>query len=171
MSLFDRGGLQAETWLRAEPTTSAGASHLLVPLDALPAALAQRAPGQKIGIEIANTIRPKDIAAQLPQLALIAIAFPLHSDGRGFSLARALRRQGFKGTLRAVGRLIPDQFAYALACGFDEIELADINATRQPVSQWQKAATRITGVYQRGYAGPANILDQRRAAREGQKHG
>ena len=38
-------------------------------------------------------------------LDLVAIAFPKFSDGRGFSIGRALRGQGYKGTLRASGAL------------------------------------------------------------------
>ena len=65
------------------------------------------------------------------------------SDGRGFSIGRALRDQGYKGTLRASGALIPDQFAFALDCGFDEVEIGDAQAARQPEAQWLQALTTI----------------------------
>ncbi len=65
--------------------------------------------------------------------------FPSFSDGRGLSLAKRLRRAGFKGTLRASGPLIADQFREALDCGFDEIELPDAMAARQPWSSgWRR---------------------------------
>lgn len=80
--------------------------------------------------------------------APIAIAFPAFSDGRGFSLARALREAGYGGRLRASGELIPDQFAFALDCGFDEVEISDERLARQPVEQWLAARDAITVSYQ-----------------------
>ena len=67
----------------------------------------------------------------------IRIAFPSSADGRGFSLARILRLKGFTGTLRAEGHVLADQYAMARRCGFDEVEISDELAARQPVEQWQ----------------------------------
>lgn len=94
----------------------------------------------------------------------IAIAFPAFTDGRGFSLARALRQAGYRGRLRAVGELIPDQFAFALDCGFDEIEISAERLARQPVEQWLAALGAITVAYQPN-ARVTDIFAQRRAAR------
>jgi uncharacterized protein (DUF934 family) len=165
MPLIDRTGQITDGWVR---TDSAGADHRIVTLDALPAALAERRNDQRIGVSLANTASPTDVADVLGRLDLIAIAFPAYNDGRGFSLAKRLRRAGFTGKLRAVGPLIADQFAYALACGFDEIELPEPLAARQPAAHWLKAAQSFSAVYQRGYAGKGSILDQRRYATGGQ---
>lgn len=67
----------------------------------------------------------------------IRIAFPSSADGRGFSLARILRLKGFSGTLRAKGHVLADQYAMARRCGFDEVEISDELAQRQPAEQWQ----------------------------------
>lgn len=68
----------------------------------------------------------EDIAAQLPEAALIEIEFPKFRDGRGFTLARTLReRHGYKGDLRAVGHFIPDQFAALIACGFSSFAIPE----------------------------------------------
>ncbi|MEO9787281.1 MAG: DUF934 domain-containing protein, partial [Aurantimonas coralicida] len=88
------------------------------------------------------------------------------SDGRGFSLAKRLRRAGFEGTLRASGPLIADQFADALACGFDEVELPETMANRQPVQQWMEAKDTMSRHYQNGYGDDRSILRKRLAARE-----
>ncbi|CAM5221463.1 Oxidoreductase OS=Bosea thiooxidans OX=53254 GN=ARD30_01790 PE=4 SV=1 [Bosea thiooxidans] len=66
-----------------------------------------------------NSVPFAALAPFLPQLSLVAIAFPAYADGRGFSLARQIRRADFTGEIRASGPLIADQFAYALSCGFD----------------------------------------------------
>lgn len=165
MPLLDRTGAKADAWTRTEGAAIDNLSHALVPWDALTDALAQKTRDQRIGVVIPNNIRIAELKLVLRQLSLIAITFPAYSDGRGFSLARLIRNHGFTGTLRASGPLIADQFAYALACGFDEIELPQTSAARQPVEQWLRAVRQISHGYQRGYGDSRNILDQRRAAR------
>ena len=55
---------------------------------------------------------------------MVAIAFPVFTDGRGYSLARLVReRLGFRGELRAVGDVQRDQIFYLLRCGFDAFAL------------------------------------------------
>ncbi len=86
------------------------------------------------GIELAPDA---DVAAlDLTGVAAIRIAFPNFSDGRGFTLARRLRQRGFKGRLRAKGHLIADQYAMARRSGFDEVEIDDTLAQRQPEPDW-----------------------------------
>lgn len=67
---------------------------------------------------------------------MIRIAFPSFADGRGFTVARALRLMGYTGTLRAGPGLIADQYAMARRAGFDEVEITEDLATRQPEDQW-----------------------------------
>jgi uncharacterized protein (DUF934 family) len=89
--------------------------------------------------EAEETLAPDTPLADLAQHLhrdLIAIDFPSMGDGRGFSLARRLRELGFKGRLRAAGRLIADQYAMARRVGFDEVEVAPDIAARQPQEQW-----------------------------------
>ena len=70
------------------------------------------------------------------QAPMIRIAFPSFSDGRGFTLAAILRRAGYQGRLRARGHVIADQYAMARRSGFDEVEISDDLAARQPEDQW-----------------------------------
>lgn len=165
MLLLDRDGAATESWTRSEGAAIDNLSRALVRFDALPEALARLAPGQEIGVMISNALAVSELEPLLPRLSLIAIGFPAFADGRGFSQARAIRRAGFTGTLRASGPLIPDQFDYALACGFDEIELPETSAGRQTVQQWQQARGRLSQTYQRGYRRDGNILERRRLAR------
>jgi uncharacterized protein (DUF934 family) len=67
---------------------------------------------------------------------LVRVAFPAFSDGRGFTLARHLRAVGYTGRLRAKGHVIADQYAMARRVGFDEVEIPDDLAQRQPAEQW-----------------------------------
>ena len=77
-------------------------------------------------------------------MALVSIEFPSFADGRGFSLARGLRRRGYRGILRAFGPLIADQMRHALGCGFGEVETSETVIARQPISQWSAALQAIT---------------------------
>lgn len=165
MPLLDRKGLRDDFYVRAADGEVSPVSHLIVPWIDLPEALSRRGRDQRIGVEVPNTVKASELRLVQRQLSLVAIRFPAFSDGRGFSLARQLRNNGFSGVIRAVGPLIADQFAYALACGFDEIDLPEAVAARQPVEQWLAALGSITRTYQRGYGDAGNILDQRRAAR------
>ncbi len=90
-----------------------------------------------IAIDLANDVNLESIEDKLNRVHTIRIDFPSSADGRGFSLAKALRHKGYKGRLRAVGPLISDQFRYALTCGFDEVEINDELAARQPESHWK----------------------------------
>jgi uncharacterized protein (DUF934 family) len=157
--LLDRTGWAADPWTRDDGAADAA----IVPFDALDAALIGRRDGQQIGVDLPNNVPLTRLEPWLDRLDLIAIAFPAHGDGRGFSLARALRERGYGGRLRAVGQLIPDQFAFALQCGFDEVEIGDDRAARQPLFQWLEALVEIGESYQKGPAQPS-ILARRRAA-------
>jgi len=122
--------------------------------------------GNGVAVAIPNTFRAADLLPVQDRLALVAIDFPKFNDGRGFSVARSLRDQGYKGTLRASGALIPDQFAFALHVGFDEVEISDEQAQRQPVGQWLQALTLIHDSYQDAADGSVSILKRRRRAAE-----
>jgi phosphoadenylyl-sulfate reductase (thioredoxin) len=112
-----------------------------------------------------------EIVDALPRIQSIFVEFVAFTDGRGFSLARLLRkRHGYEGLLVADGQLIPDQFAFALQCGFDAVRIADSELERHTPESWADALKDFDLEYQRGYAvasGPAtNIFDARVTAME-----
>ncbi len=86
-------------------------------------------------VDIPSDATPEAIRSVM-QASMIRIAFPSFSDGRGFTLAAILRRAGYQGRLRAYGHVIADQYAMARRSGFDEVEIADALAARQPQDQW-----------------------------------
>jgi phosphoadenosine phosphosulfate reductase len=57
---------------------------------------------------------PQSLTGKLDHAALVAIDFPRIGDGRGYSHAVLLRRNGYRGPLRAVGAVTADQ-VYALS--------------------------------------------------------
>ena len=88
-------------------------------------------------VDLSQTDDPEVLRGQLGNVALIRIAFPSFGDGRAFTIARRLRMMGYTGTLRAFGPVIADQYAMLRRTGFDEVEIPDDLALRQPVDQWQ----------------------------------
>lgn len=87
-------------------------------------------------VNLAHTDDPELLNDYLSQLTLIRISFPAFSDGRAFTIARRLRSLGFTGHLRAVGPVIVDQYPMARRTGFDDVEIPDELAVRQPEAQW-----------------------------------
>ena len=98
--------------------------------DALPAQSADQA------LDLMSDADPEGLVLRLGAVALIRVQFPSFADGRGFSIARSLRRQGYAGRLRAAGHVLSDQYAMARRAGFDEVEIDDALAGRQPQAEW-----------------------------------
>ena len=88
------------------------------------------------GIDLPSTVDPAELAGRLPDIAMIRVDLPSSADGRGFSIARQLRLMGYEGRLRARGHILADQYAMARRCGFDEVEIDEALAARQPQDQW-----------------------------------
>lgn len=96
--------------------------------------------GDTAALDIASDTKPADLPRDFAGIGLIRIAFPAFSDGRGFTLARQLRAHGYAGRLRAWGHVLPDQYAMARRSGFDEVEISDEQAARQPQAHWLRRA-------------------------------
>ena len=78
-----------------------------------------------VGVVLEPDQPPSAIEGDLSRLDLVAINFPVFSDGRGFSHARQLRQCGYQGELRAIGHIIRDQLYYLRRCGFNAFEFGD----------------------------------------------
>lgn len=88
-------------------------------------------------VDVASDADPAEVPLDAPMLR---VAFPSSADGRGFTIARRLRFMGYRGRLRAHGHVIADQYTMARRCGFDEVEIDDALAERQPEDQWLRRA-------------------------------
>jgi uncharacterized protein (DUF934 family) len=98
---------------------------------------------EPLRIDLAADADPAALAPHFARIVVIRIPFRSFADGRGLTLARELRRLGFRGRIRAAGHLIPDQWPLARACGIDEAEIAALQADRQPEPAWQARKGRI----------------------------
>jgi uncharacterized protein (DUF934 family) len=96
------------------------------------------APGEDLGT----------LTGRLGEIALIRVRFAAFNDGRGFTVARRLRAMGYAGRLRAAGPILADQYAMARRAGFDEVEVDQKIAARQPEAQWLARADWRAGDHQ-----------------------
>jgi uncharacterized protein (DUF934 family) len=94
------------------------------------------ADGATTALDLGADTNPAELAGRLEDVTMIRVDFPSSADGRGFSIARQLRLLGYGGRLRARGHVIADQYAMARRSGFDEVEIPDTLAKRQPEAQW-----------------------------------
>lgn len=129
---------QAEVLGSAETNLIVPLSYWLEHREAL-----QQRPG-KTGVWLNSHEVPADLGNDWQTLELIALNFPIFSDGRAYSSARELRLNlGYQGELRAVGDVLRDQLFYMARCGFDAFDMrADQNL---------EAALKAFGDFTDGY--------------------
>ncbi|HQQ62354.1 MAG TPA: DUF934 domain-containing protein [Pseudomonadales bacterium] len=135
LRIIKDGKVTSDTWrivARSETTLPDG-SMLVLPLTLWEKYQSDLAGRTDIGIWFDSDEQPTDeIATALRSLPLVAIQFPVFTDGRGFSIARLLReRFGYQGELRAFGYVLRDQLCFLKRCGFNSFSLqehADVEA-------------------------------------------
>ncbi|UJJ31226.1 DUF934 domain-containing protein [Halopseudomonas maritima] len=83
-----------------------------------------------LGVWLDSDEEVESIADDLSQFQVVALNFPVFSDGRNYSNARLLRdRYQYQGEVRAIGDVLRDQLFFMQRCGFDAFDLrADRNA-------------------------------------------
>ena len=82
----------------------------------------------QLGVWLDSDESPKAIAEDLENFAVVAVNFPVFTDGRGFTYGRELREQlNYQGEVRAIGGFMRDQLFYLKRCGFDAYALENTN--------------------------------------------
>lgn len=90
----------------------------------------------------------------LDQLDAIFIEFAGFNDGRGYSFAALLRRQGYQGELRATGDIFKDVLNYLKRSGFDTFvvkEGKDIQEAAAGLNDFKNPYQASTAVNQANY--------------------
>lgn len=154
----DRWTLVTAEQLQAASPTSVPADYWLIPWSDW-SALSQKATDaaiQSVGVILPNTIDPEDVLQTGHTFTLIAIEFPVFTDGRGYSLARMLRERGCQAELRAVGDVLTDQLFFMARCGFDSFALKEGKDPQDALKKfetfsvtYQAAADSVEPIYQR----------------------
>lgn len=103
------------------------AGDVIVPLAMwLEHAHALKARDGRLGVWLDADEEAESIADDLEHFAVIALNFPVFSDGRNYSNARLLRdRYQYKGELRSIGDVLRDQLFFMHRCGFDAYALRE----------------------------------------------
>ena len=123
--LIKGDALVKETWhLLPADTALDGLSNsddLIVPLNLwLEHAHALKARDGGLGVWLNSDEEVEAIADDLEHFQVVALNFPVFSDGRSYSNARLLRdRYAYKGEVRAIGDVLRDQLFLMKRCGFD----------------------------------------------------
>jgi uncharacterized protein (DUF934 family) len=119
--LIKHGSIVEDSWLEPDPEATAPGQHHVLTLEQW-IAEPEKA-GRAVQLEPGEA--PAPLLEHLAEIPLVAIHFPVFTDGRGFSYARELRERGYTGELRACGHIIRDQMTYLRRCGFDAFQLPD----------------------------------------------
>jgi uncharacterized protein (DUF934 family) len=127
--LWTPAGFRDDDWRHAEDAAALAAnSRVILPLQVFLALGPDARAGarERLGV-VLQPGEPLDaLVPHLPDLSLVALAFPAFSDGRSFSKAELLRsRHGFSGAVRATGQVLVDQLPHMLRLGFDEFEITN----------------------------------------------
>jgi uncharacterized protein (DUF934 family) len=137
-----RGSVVADDWQILRPSAdepvTVPAGRVIVPLAVWLAQHVALAVRGDIGVWLAGNSDPAALAPSLPSLTLVAVDFPKFTDGRGYSIAYLLRsRFGYRGELRAIGDVLPDQLFYMRRVGFDAFALRADKDIRQALRSLQ----------------------------------
>jgi len=128
MSLLKSGKLVDDPWThwpddQAEPPEGPVIVTLKRWREEKPRLLAR---GTPLGLKLSSEQTPGEIHEDLHHFDVIALEFPVFTDGRSYSNARRLRqRYGYEGEVRAVGEVLRDQYLAFARCGFDALEVSD----------------------------------------------
>ena len=126
--LWTLEGFREDSWRHAkEADDLIETGDVILPLAAFLAldAEVRRNTNHRIGVRLGPGDEIEAIADHLDGLPVVALEFPAFSDGRSFSKAEILRRRyNYKGAIRAVGKVLPDQFSHMLRVGFSEAEIS-----------------------------------------------
>lgn len=107
--------------------------NAVVPIGTLAAAGADALVERPMGASVLPHTPVEALGPFLTRLDLIVVEFPKFRDGRGFTIGRTLRgRYGYKGDIRAIGHVLPDQFGALVECGFSSI----VTPPEHPPEQW-----------------------------------
>ena len=143
----------ADDWqiLRPAPETPIAeveipAGRVVVPLTLWMERHAELTARGEAAVWLAGADDPAPIAPWLLQLPLVAVDFPKFTDGRGYSVAFLLRsRFGYRGELRAIGDVLPDQLFFMRRVGFDSFAVRRDKDVRQALLSLQPFSDAYQG--------------------------
>jgi uncharacterized protein (DUF934 family) len=133
--LWRDNALAQDSWTHAE--TVEGEGQIIVPLAAYLALSKEerKAGANRLGVLLAPLEALDAIVEDLPNLSLVALAFPSYTNGTSHSKASMLvEKHGFSGEIRAVGDVLFDQIPLMIRNGFTSFEIVNAPTISQLTS-------------------------------------
>ena len=130
--LWRDNAVAKDGWSHAE--TDEGTGQIILPLAAYLALTKEqrKAGANRLGVLIQPLESIDAIVDDLPNLSLIALAFPAYTNGTAHSKAAMLvEHHGFSGEIRAVGDVLFDQIPLMIRNGFTSFEIVNAPTIRQ----------------------------------------
>ncbi|MCB1883743.1 MAG: DUF934 domain-containing protein [Geminicoccaceae bacterium] len=167
MPLLKKGVFVEDAWIFvADDVPIPSKGPIVVGLDRLEAEGDAIAPARRLGVRLKAGERVERLAPHLQRLDLVALEFPVFSDGRAFSAAAMLRkRMGFAGEIRATGQVRVDLHPFMRRTGFDAFQIED---DARVLRSWRDADIAVDLAYQPDDAtrdGPLPVWEARRRHR------
>ena len=162
-SIIKNGEVIDERWhllpLDATLDGISNSDDLIVPLGLwLESSHALKVRDGGLGVWLQSHEQIEEIADDLQFFQVIALDFPVFTDGRHFSTARLLReRYGYKGEIRAIGDVLRDQLFFMHRCGFDAFA---VRPDRDPYDAL-KGLSDFSVTYQTGVDQPLPLFRRR----------
>ena len=162
MPLLEAGQQIEDRWTEIDAEAPMPADRpVIVPLARLRAEQATLAGrNAALGVRVPSDTNPQSLADILDRVDVIAVEFPKFRDGRGFTIARHLREHlGYKGEIRAVGHVLPDQYDFLTRTGFSTVAVSDPSR----VADFIAMRGKVSIAYQGGEASgnPLSLLRRR----------
>ena len=111
-----------------------------------------------LGVWLQSHEQIEEIVDDLQYFQIVALDFPVFTDGRHFSSARLLReRYAYQGEIRAIGDVLRDQIFFMHRCGFDAFA---VRPDRDPYDALQ-ALQDFSVTYQTGVDQPLPLFRRR----------
>lgn len=157
-----------DDWLRVDDAAPLPASgKIIVSLARWTAEKSALKARGNVGVSVASNTEASQLEPDLGSIALVAIPFDFIQpkpeggrtfDGRGYSLARALReRLGYTGEIRAIGGVFRDAMFYMHRCGVNAFEVKNpgdaLDAFKDFSFGYQGAADNPTPIFRRRQPG------------------
>ena len=158
MRLIANGKIEHDRWALALDETEPVSAHAVLPLARWQSA-SRAGELSWFGLLVRADDNHAAVIAALPRCPLVAIEFASFTDGRGYSLARMVRTNGYAGDLRAVGELLRDQAFFLARCGFSSLA----PAAHVDLDDFVRGLSDFTEVYQPAADERMPISRQRRA--------
>jgi uncharacterized protein (DUF934 family) len=156
-----RGSVVEDDWTLLTEGLAPGCGGIIVPLERWRSEREALSSGcAAVGVLLPNTADVDALYPQIRDRPVLALEFPVFTDGRALSQAVVLRtRLGFTGELRAVGDIIRDLVFWLGRCGFDTI----VPRPGQDLEACRLALGELKVGYQAGGDGRTPVWIRRRA--------